>query len=255
LACLCLIFWPFSYQNFVTRAEPLLLTLTLAAFYFYWTATGWRRFSVVLLSVFLATAAKPNGFVTGLALMATEGLLQLRDKRYEWSDSTLWLRGVLLAVATFAPLALLSLHMGLYTGEPLAWVHIQKTWAVSAEFSFASIITAYFPQAMVGRWGWDATIFNAVVLVVTLWILIYFTATRRRDPHYWPLIIESAIIQIVSGALFFGYVFNRHSLPIVLNYLGAGISARTARAVVVLGAGFQGMAGALAALRVIHILA
>lgn len=255
LVCLVFIFWPSGYQLFCTRPEPLLVTLTFVALYYYWKGVSWRGFGVVLVCVFLATAAKPNGFMTGAALVGTECLTQLRDRRWGWLSLALWLRLILLFLATFAPLVFLSIIMYVKTGNPLAWIDIQATWSFPPRASIESVISAFFPPAMVGLWGWSPMILNSALLYFSLAVLVYFAIKKWNDKLYWPLLIQSALIQLLSGALFYANAFNRHSLPIVLNYLAAGNSRKSAFIWISVGAGIQALAGALAALHVIYIMA
>jgi hypothetical protein len=255
LACLCFIFWPFSYQLYLTRAEPLLVTLTLAAFYFYSRQTKRSSFAVTLACVLLATSAKPNGFTTGGALIATEVLAALRESGLRLPSANRIVRLFALSVATVIPLVMLSYVLYVKTGNPLAWIDIQAAWAAPPHASFASALSAYFPTSLVARWGWDATFFNALLMYLSLSILIYAAVTQWGRLELMPMILQSGFVQIISGAFFFGYVFNRHSLPIVLNYVVAGSNRRLARFLVVIGASLLGFAGALAGLHIIHITA
>jgi hypothetical protein len=254
LACLCFVFWPFGYQLFCTRAEPFLVMLTFAGFYYYWKGAGWRGFGLVLLCSFLATAAKPNGFLTGAALIGTEILIQLRDRRYQWPSAATWIRLALMSAATFVPLVLLSIVMQTKTGNPFAWVDIQATWAMPSRPSLESIVAAYLPKGVVTRWGWEETLPDSALLYFSLAVLLLFALRKWRVETYWPLLVESGLIQVVSGAWIFAYVFNRHSLPILLNYVAAGSSRRTAYLCITIGAAFQALSGALAALHVMHVL-
>jgi hypothetical protein len=151
-----LVCWfPFSYTLSEFRPETFLFLFSMAALALAARGQRWDA----SLAAGVAGLAKPNAFLLSLLLLPHAG---------EGKPSSRWrpsLPGLAMLAAPATGLVFMSLWLWHATGDPLAWVKIQKTWGANLGVQPLTQLHDLFahPQ-VVGRGGWDPILMHWILL-------------------------------------------------------------------------------------------
>lgn len=177
---LLLVYFPMSYTVSEFRPETFLLFFMALALRLAQLERRWGSG----LAGLAAGAFKPNAFLVSLLLWdGLPGGLKLDPRR--WSSALAARLRDRPAATTFmlaAPLAgvvLLSLHLAALTGDPLAWVKIQRSWGADpgALVKQAALLVTH--PVVIGREGWDFTMLNWAALALAAAGCASLLAARR----------------------------------------------------------------------------
>ena len=181
-----LAFYPFSFNLMVFGSESLFLFLACAAF----LAARKEKWWVCGLLAAVASGTR----VQGVLLCVPFAYMYLRSRDFQWRKLDRSGLGLFLAPAG---IVLFMFHLYRLTGNPLAFVLIQRKWDNSLSYPFASIYKFLQSPLVIGHYGWDLQVFS-VVFTLSVIPLLFWVWRRQRIPAEYTLFLALQLFVLLS---------------------------------------------------------
>ena len=179
-------FYPFAYSLAVFGPDSLLLLTVCAAFYYA------RRHSWALAGVAAAIASITR--VQGVIAVPCLMYLYLKERNFEWRKIDRWFAALLLAPGG---LVAFGWHLGLITGNPLAFIGIQRAWNNLPSYPFDFLIRYLREPVLIGNIGWDPELLSVIVTCAMAGLLVW-SWMKRRMPAEYCLFFALQLVVLVS---------------------------------------------------------
>jgi hypothetical protein len=222
-------FYPFAFSLAVFGPDSLLLLTACAAF---WYARQ-SRWTLAALAAGIACVTRVQGVLVVPCLMC----LYLRHRRIDKSFVPLLL----------APsgLTAFSLHLWKLTGNPLAFIAIQRAWNNSPSYPFAFLVNFLRAPALIENSGWDPA-FLSVIVTCSMAALCLWSWIKQRMPIEYRLFFTLQLIVLTCRTSTMGNL--RYVTGCFPFFLALGILTKRTLAfsfLVVIFAAFFGLFAAL----------
>jgi hypothetical protein len=243
-----MLYFPFSFVLSQFRPENLVLFFTALALVMLrpGLAGAWRGAPWIAAAALTALGfCKPNSFLVSILLLPLWHAANSSARRW-----------ALVALATLPAVGPIALSVWMYrlNGHPLAWAEVQAAWGAKPILALADQFRALWRQpAIIGRWGWDATLLNWIVAFAA-WLSVALLLRRRQFAAALFVLLTSTLSLLSFGV----WVHGKHLAPVYPMFAGLGgldESPDTLTAVVALLAAFLALAGFLNAVGVRALLA
>ena len=166
--CLILFcFYPFAFSLAVFGPDSLLLASVCAAFWY----GRERRWGLAAVAAGIACITRVQGVLVVPCLI----YMYLRAKELKWRNLDGWF-----AVLLISPIGLVAFSWQLWrlTGNPLAFIGIQRAWNNSPSYPFAFLVRFLREPVLIGSSGWDPELLSVVITCALT--AVFVCGWRRR---------------------------------------------------------------------------
>jgi Gpi18-like mannosyltransferase len=159
--------YPLAFSLAIFGPDSLLFLTVCAAF----DNARRGRWAVAALAAGIACATR----VQGVLLVPCLIYMYARTKEFRS-----------LPILLLSPLGLLAFawHLWRLTGNPLAFIGIQRAWNNSPSYPFAFLVRFIHDPVLIGSSGWDPELLTVVVTCALLPLLIWSLRRRKMPPEY-----------------------------------------------------------------------
>lgn len=160
-------FYPLAFSLAIFGPDSLLFLTVCAAF----DSARRGRWTIAALAAGIACATRVQGVLLVPALI----YMCLRTKEFRS-----------LPLLLLSPLGLLAFasHLWRITGNPLAFIGIQRAWNNSPSYPFAFLVRFFHAPVLIGSSGWDPELLTVIVTCALLPLLIWTVRKRRMPAEY-----------------------------------------------------------------------
>jgi Gpi18-like mannosyltransferase len=227
-------FYPFAYSLAVFGPDSLLLLTVCAAFYY----ARRNRWALASVAAGIACVTRVQGVLVVPCLM----YLYLENIDFEWRRIDRRFAAVLLAPAGLLGFAW---HLGAITGNPLAFIGIQRAWNNSPSYPFGFLVHYLRAPVLIGNSGWDPELLSVIVTCAMAGLLVW-SCRKRRVPTHYCMFFALQLAVLVSRTSTMGNL--RYVTGCFPFALALGIMTKRPMAFALLLALFAGFFGLFAAL-------
>ncbi len=166
-------FYPLAFSLAIFGPDSLLFLTVCTAF----DSARRGRWAAAALAAGIACATR----VQGVLLVPCVIYMYLSSKEFQWRKMDRSL-----AILLLSPLGLLAFawHLWRISGNPLAFVGIQRAWNNSPSYPFAFLVRFFDDPVLIGSSGWDPELLTVVVTCALLPLFIWSWKTRKMAPEY-----------------------------------------------------------------------
>jgi Gpi18-like mannosyltransferase len=145
-------FYPFAFSLAVFGPDALLLLTVCAAFH----SARQNRWIIAGFAAGIACVTRVQGVLVVPCLM----YLYLKKRNFDWKQTDRNFLPLLLS-----PIGLLafSWHLGRLTGNPLAFIGIQRAWNNAPSYPFAFLVNFLHAPALIDNSGWNPAFLTVIV--------------------------------------------------------------------------------------------
>jgi hypothetical protein len=227
-------FYPFAYSLAVFGPDSLLLMTVCAAFYY--ARRG--RWALAGLAAGIACITRVQGALVIPCLM----VLYLKSKDFKWQKLD---KSFLPLVLAPAGLVGFMWHLWRITGNPLAFVGIQRAWNNLPAYPFSFLVHYFREPVLIGNGGWDPELLTVIVTFAVAALLVW-SWRKQRLPVEYCIFMALQLAVLISRTSTLGNL--RYVTGCFPFFLALGIATKrpvTFALLLVLFAGFFGLAAAL----------
>ena len=166
-------FYPLAFSLAIFGPDSLLLLSVCAAFYHarkgHWIVVG--------LAAGIACVTRVQGALVIPCLIYS----YLKSKSFQWRELDWPFLALLLSPAGLFAFAW---HLWQLTGNPFAFIGIQRAWNNSPSYPFGFLIHFIQKPVLIGNSGWDPVALTVVVMCAMTGLLVWSWRTRRMPAEY-----------------------------------------------------------------------
>jgi hypothetical protein len=223
-------FYPLAFSLGIFGPDSLLFLAASAAFY----CARKGRWPMAALATGIASITRVQGVLVlpCLLYMCWRSRPKI-DRRFAW-----------LAVAPLG-LAAFAWHLWRLTGNPLAFVGIQRAWNNSPSYPFAFLVDFLRSPKLIGSDGWDPTVLTVAVTCGATGLALW-SWRRRQMPLEYCLFFALQVVVLTCRSSAMGNL--RYATGCFPFFLALGITSKRTVIFGVLLAVFAGFLGLMAAL-------
>jgi hypothetical protein len=160
-------FYPLAFSLAIFGPDSLLFLTVCAAF----DSARRGRWTIAALAAGIACATRVQGVLVVPCLI----YMYLRTREFRS-----------LPILLLSPVGLLAFawHLWRITGNPLAFIGIQRAWNNSPSYPFAFLVRFFHEPVLIGSSGWDPELLTVVVTCALLPLSIWSLKERRMPTEY-----------------------------------------------------------------------
>jgi hypothetical protein len=227
-------FYPFAYSLAVFGPDSLLLFTVCAAFYY----ARERRWAIAGLAAGIACITRVQGALVVPCLL----YVYLKERDFQWRAIDRRFAAVLLMPSGLIAFAS---HLGFITGNPLAFIGIQRAWNNLPSYPFAFLIRYFREPLLIGNGGWDPELLSVIVTGAMAGLVVW-SSRKRRLPAEYCIFFALQLVVLISHTSTLGNL--RYVTGCFPFALALGILTKRPIAFALLLALFAGFFGLFAAL-------